>query len=238
MGEPNRGFYSIMANFQTERLVIGAMAMAEAPQAIRLTYDHVSQRTPSASRCGTSSDPPTTVAPPGRGRAARQLVQSHRLLDAQGQDCVAQVSMVKALAGDLVNQVLYDCVQFHGGMGFMRETAVERMARDARVQAIGGGASEVMLEEIAKRFGAVSGGLVHRSSFIHLPRMTGEVHVGAISAPPGNGPTASSMHPMPPVLSHSADRIGHRRRFVGAAVTRADRAVVGDRERAPVSAIR
>ena len=55
---------------------------------------------------------------------------------------------------DLVNQVLYDCVQFHGGAGFLRETAVERMARDARVQAIGGGASEVMLEEIAKRFGA------------------------------------------------------------------------------------
>ena len=61
--------------------------------------------------------------------------------------------MVKALAGDLVNEVLYDCVQFHGGMGFMRETAVERMARDARVQSIGGGASEVMLEEVAKRFG-------------------------------------------------------------------------------------
>ena len=38
-------------------------------------------------------------------------------------------------------------------MGFIRETAVERMARDARVQAIGGGASEVMLEEVAKRFG-------------------------------------------------------------------------------------
>ena len=66
-----------------------------------------------------------------------------------------QVSMVKALAGDLVNKALYDCVQFHGGMGFMRESAIERMARDARVQAIGGGASEVMLEEIAKRFGQV-----------------------------------------------------------------------------------
>ena len=87
--------------------------------------------------------------------AARQLVHHTAWLDAQGQDCVAQVSMVKALAGDLVNQVLYDCVQFHGGMGFVRETAVERMARDARVQAIGGGASEVMLEEVAKRFGAV-----------------------------------------------------------------------------------
>jgi acyl-CoA dehydrogenase len=40
-------------------------------------------------------------------------------------------------------------------MGFVREGAIERMARDARVQAIGGGASEVMLEEIAKRFGQV-----------------------------------------------------------------------------------
>jgi len=50
-----------------------------------------------------------------------------------------------------VNRVLYDCVQFHGGMGYMREMAVERMSRDARVQAIGGGASEVMLEEVAKR---------------------------------------------------------------------------------------
>ena len=59
--------------------------------------------------------------------------------------------MVKALAGTLVNEVMYDCVQFHGGMGVIRETAIERMARDARVQAIGGGATEVMLEEIAKR---------------------------------------------------------------------------------------
>jgi len=47
--------------------------------------------------------------------------------------------------------VLYDCVQFHGGMDYMRETPVERMSRDARAQAIGGGASEVMLEEVAKR---------------------------------------------------------------------------------------
>ncbi|NBR82011.1 MAG: acyl-CoA dehydrogenase [Betaproteobacteria bacterium] len=69
----------------------------------------------------------------------------------QGQQQVKAVSMIKALAGTLVNQVMYDCVQFHGGMGFIRETAVERMARDARVQAIGGGATEVMLDEIAKR---------------------------------------------------------------------------------------
>ena len=59
--------------------------------------------------------------------------------------------MLKALAGTLVNEVMYDCLQFHGGMGYMRESTIERMARDARVQSIGGGATEVMLDEVAKR---------------------------------------------------------------------------------------
>ena len=59
--------------------------------------------------------------------------------------------MVKALCGELVNAVVYDCQQFHGGSGLMRGMAIERMARDVRVQSIGGGATEVMLEEVAKR---------------------------------------------------------------------------------------
>jgi acyl-CoA dehydrogenase len=152
LGEENRGFYSIMANFQTERLVIGAMAMAEAREAIRLTFEHVNQRT----AFGKPLWDKQTIRQRLSRRlaeveAARQLVHHTAWLDSQGADCVAQVSMVKALAGDLVNQVLYDCVQFHGGMGFIRETAIERMSRDARVQTIGGGATEVMLEEVAKR---------------------------------------------------------------------------------------
>ena len=59
--------------------------------------------------------------------------------------------MVKALCGELVNDVVYDCQQFHGGFGYMRGSAIERLVRDARVGAIGGGATEVMLEEVAKR---------------------------------------------------------------------------------------
>ena len=69
----------------------------------------------------------------------------------QGIDATREVSELKAFAGERVNQVTYDCVQFHGGAGYMRETAVERMSRDARVMSIGGGATEVMLEEVAKR---------------------------------------------------------------------------------------
>ena len=71
----------------------------------------------------------------------------------RGQDMVREVSMLKALCGELVNEVLYACQQFHGGFGYMRGTPIERMARDARVQSIGGGATEVMLEEVAKRLG-------------------------------------------------------------------------------------
>jgi len=87
-------------------------------------------------------------------QAARQFLYHCGWLAAQGRDCVREVSMLKALTGEMVNEVLYTCQQFHGGMGYMRETAIERLTRDARVLAIGGGATEVMLEEVAKRFPA------------------------------------------------------------------------------------
>jgi len=59
--------------------------------------------------------------------------------------------MAKAYCGELVNEVMYDCLQFQGGFGYIRESAIERMYRDARIQSIGGGATEVMLEEVSKR---------------------------------------------------------------------------------------
>jgi acyl-CoA dehydrogenase len=83
--------------------------------------------------------------------AGRRLVWHAASLDAAGGDCVKEVSMVKAYCGELVNEVMYDCLQFHGGAGYLRESPIERMTRDARVQSIGGGATEVMLEEVAKR---------------------------------------------------------------------------------------
>ena len=83
--------------------------------------------------------------------AARLMVYRAADMASAGQPCTREVSMAKAYCGELVNEVMYSCLQFHGGMGFMRESTIERMARDARVQNIGGGATEVMLEEVAKR---------------------------------------------------------------------------------------
>ena len=93
----------------------------------------------------------TSCSAAARVQAARQLLYHCAwLVDAQ-RDAVAEISMLKALTGELVNEVTYTCQQFHGGMGYMRESPIERLVRDARVLAIGGGATEVMLEEVAKR---------------------------------------------------------------------------------------
>ena len=85
--------------------------------------------------------------------AVRAAVYHAAWLGEQGVDNVREMSGVKAFGAELVNEIMYECTQFHGGMGFMRESTIERMYRDARVLTIGGGATEVMLEEVAKRQG-------------------------------------------------------------------------------------
>ncbi|MFV1962803.1 MAG: acyl-CoA dehydrogenase family protein, partial [Acidimicrobiia bacterium] len=83
--------------------------------------------------------------------AAREFAYRAAWMTDEGIDSVREVSELKALVGELSNKVLYNCVQFHGGMGYVAETAIERMYRDVRINSIGGGATEVMLEEVAKR---------------------------------------------------------------------------------------
>ncbi|MBV1899722.1 MAG: acyl-CoA dehydrogenase family protein [Cycloclasticus sp.] len=152
IGELNKGFYSIMRNFQNERLVLGAQSMGEASKALELTMDYVTTRKAFG---GVLFDKQAIrqrlAALAARVEAGKQLVYHSAWLDAQGLDCIKEVSMVKAYCGELVNEVMYDCLQFHGGFGYVRESAIERMYRDARIQAIAGGATEVMLEEVSKR---------------------------------------------------------------------------------------
>ncbi len=152
LGQENKGFYQIMRNFQNERMVLGAACVGEASRAIELTLAYVRERKAfGATLWDKQAIRQRLAARAAQVEAARALVYHAAWLDAQGKECVKEVSMVKALCGELVNEVLYDCQQFHGGFGYMREAAIERMVRDARVEAIGGGATEVMLEEVAKR---------------------------------------------------------------------------------------
>ncbi len=152
LGEEGRGFYAIMRNFQNERLVLGAMAMGEAQAALDLTLDYVRTRKAFGAPLWEKQAIRQRLAMlSAKVEAGRQLVYATAARDAAGEEVVKEVSMIKAYCGELVNEVMYDCLQFHGGMGYMRESAIERMTRDARIQAIGGGATEVMLEEVAKR---------------------------------------------------------------------------------------
>ncbi len=152
LGEENRGFYAVMRNFQNERIVLGAQAMGEAQAMLALTLDWVRNRRAFGGALWDKQVIRQRLAMlSAEIEAARRLVYHAAWLDTQGRECVREVSQVKALCGELVNRVAYDCQQFHGGMGYLRESAIERMVRDARVQAIGGGATEVMLEEVAKR---------------------------------------------------------------------------------------
>ena len=153
LGEENRGFYSVMKNFQTERVALAAMAVGHATQALQLTLAHVRDRRAFGSSLFDKQVVRQRIAMlDAKTRAARQFMYHCAWRVTQGHDVVQEVSMLKALTGELVNEVVQGCQQFHGGMGYMRGTAIERLWRDARVLAIGGGATEVMLEEAAKRY--------------------------------------------------------------------------------------
>ena len=152
VGEENRGFYYIMTNFQNERLAIMGQALGEAQRALELTLEHVKNRRAFGSALWDKQAIRQRLAMrQAEIDAGRELTYRAAWLAEQGEDVVREVSEVKAFVGEMANRVLYDCVQFHGGMGFISETAVERVYRDIRIASIGGGATEVMLDEVAKR---------------------------------------------------------------------------------------
>jgi alkylation response protein AidB-like acyl-CoA dehydrogenase len=83
--------------------------------------------------------------------AARWLTYAACLKFRDREDAVKEISMVKLFTAEMAQKVAYDCVQLHGGYGYMREYPIERFFRDIRLMTIGGGTSEIMKEIIAKQ---------------------------------------------------------------------------------------
>ncbi len=153
LGEEGKGFHAVMKNFQTERIALGAMAVGHCTQALKLALEHARTRQAFGAPLWDKQAVRHKLAMlDAKTRAARAFLYHCAWRVTQGHEIVQDVSMLKALTGELVNEVTAGCQQLHGGMGYMRGTPVERLWRDARILAIGGGATEVMLDEAAKRY--------------------------------------------------------------------------------------
>jgi len=152
LGTPHRGFYETMKNFQNERMVLVGMGVGAAQAAIDMTNEYCQNRSAFGGHLFDLGAIRQRMAMnQAKVDAARASMYHAAWLGDNGIDNVKEMSGAKAWGCEIVNEVMYDCVQFHGGMGYMRESAIERMYRDARILPIGGGATEVMLEEVAKR---------------------------------------------------------------------------------------
>jgi len=153
LGEEGQGFYYIMSTFQNERLVVGAMCAGQCAKALELTIDYVKNRRAFGKTLWDQQAVRQRLAwLCSKAAASRALTYSCAQMIEEGRDTVAEVSMLKAFAAETLQEVVHGCLQLHGGTGYMIGTPIERMVRDARILTIGGGATEVMLEEVAKRF--------------------------------------------------------------------------------------
>lgn len=163
LGYENMGFIYLMQNFQSERLIGAASALADARRALERTVQYGRERTafgkPLIKREVWQHK---FVDLYTRLEAAQALC--YRACDAYNEDVYVKngtpsletgklVSMVKLLAGDVVSDILDTCLQFHGGMGYLEELWIARAYRDQRLLRIGGGTSEVMKYMIAKAMG-------------------------------------------------------------------------------------
>jgi acyl-CoA dehydrogenase len=152
LGEEGKGFYYIMSTFQMERLVASAMSAGQCAKAIELTIDYTKTRMAFGKTLWDQSVVRNKLAwLTSKSAAARALVYACAQMIDEGKDVVREVSMLKAFACETLQDVVHGCLQLHGGTGYIIGTPIERMARDARILTIGGGATEVMLEEVAKR---------------------------------------------------------------------------------------
>jgi acyl-CoA dehydrogenase len=152
LGAEGKGFYEVMRVFQRERLVAGLHAVAGCARALEDTIAYVQQR--------HAFDEPLSKKQVVRHKladlatlieAGRWLTYAACLKYRDREEAVKEISMVKLFTAEMAQKVAYDCVQLHGGYGYMREYPIERFFRDIRLMTIGGGTSEIMKEIIAKQ---------------------------------------------------------------------------------------
>ncbi|MEC7256283.1 MAG: acyl-CoA dehydrogenase family protein [Pseudomonadota bacterium] len=152
LGQENRGFHAIMQGFEHERLMIGAFCAGEGARAIELTLDYVRTRQAFGKSLWAQQATRQRLADlASKVAMIRALTYQTAAMKDAGLPVSRETAMIKSVGPEILHEVVHGCLQLHGGTGYMRGTPIERMARDARILRIGGGATEVMLEEVAKR---------------------------------------------------------------------------------------
>ncbi len=151
LGEMNKGFYYVMQNFQGERLAAALGAVYKMERALEYAINYGKERTAFGQPIGSFQV--------WRHKFAEHLASieaakwlCYRALDLmnRGEKCVREITMAKLFCCDLDQRVMYDCMQIMGGFAYTTEYPIGRAWRDARVNTIGGGTSEIMKEIIAK----------------------------------------------------------------------------------------
>jgi acyl-CoA dehydrogenase len=157
VGDEGKGFLYIMENFQSERLGLAVHAYATAQRCVELVIDWVKNRETFGRALVSRQVVRHKIAEMARqADVARTYTRAayDTWLDGDAIDsAVLEVSMAKNTACAACDYVVDQAVQLFGGLGYMRESEVERHYRDSRILRIGGGTDEIMNEVIAKRLG-------------------------------------------------------------------------------------
>ncbi len=150
-GEEGQGFYQMMKQLPQERLVIGCGAVGAMEGAVARTIAYCKEREAFGGPLTQFQNTRFKLAEcQTRTAVARAFLDECIREHLQGALTVEKAAMAKYWLSDTQGEVLDDCVQLHGGYGFMQEYAVAEMWADARVQRIYGGTNEIMKELIAR----------------------------------------------------------------------------------------
>lgn len=163
LGEEGKGFYYLMQNFQSERLIGATCALAGSFRALERSIQYGRERQafgkPLMAREVWKHKFADLYT---KTEAARSLCydavadyneERYVKRSAISFETVKKIAMCKLFVGDVANEVMDTCLQFHGGMGYLEELWVARAWRDQRLFRIGGGTSEVMKYMISKIMG-------------------------------------------------------------------------------------
>ena len=154
LGPENSGFFTIMANFQAERLSLAVMSNMTAQLALEQCLAYVKERTTFGKPLSKHQVIRHKLAEMAtQVNVAREYTYRCAARMQAGESAIAEVSMAKNFATSVSTMVTDEAVQIFGGMGYMRESLVERLYRDNRILSIGGGTHEIMNEIISKQLG-------------------------------------------------------------------------------------